>query len=277
MSRATRLELSELECFHPQVDGSAFGRREQDAAFRALMLEERLAYQTALANQRGRQLNALADELIAAEQQERSQLAADLHDYLAQLLVACHMHLGAAMMQPGGETPLLKEAADLLKQSLAYTRTLVTELSPANLCEAGLGEAIRWLAEQMLQQGLHVCVHEEGTEFAVPEQHAMLVFRSVRELLFNIVKHAGVRTATISIRSFEGRVSIVVEDRGEGSDRPLTECPRDRQTGFGLNSIRQRLAAIGGGFEITSAPREGTRASIWIPSSQVETGQQRLT
>ena len=266
MPYAETVDFGEVELFPPQSEQWARGRGERKGA--SLALEECLARETALAAGRAEEIRALGEALILAEQRERSRLAADLHDYLAQLLVACHMKLSIGIRRAGSETELLKESVDLIAQSLAYTRTLVTELNPALLCESGLAAAIRWLAEQMSQQGLHVLVEEEGDEFALPEQHAILVFRSVRELLFNVVKHAGVTTATVSIHSSATELSIRVEDQGRGCDPPLAGPASHGRGTFGLRSIRQRLTAIGGGFEIGSELHEGTRATLRVPLSR---------
>ena len=268
MAHTASLDLGEVELFPPQIEQWTLGRGEGNGAYRAL--EENLARQTALASTRAEEIRALGEALILAEQRERSRLAADLHDYLAQLLVACHMKLSMGIRRAGSETELLKESVDLIAQSLAYTRTLVTELNPALLCESGLAAAVRWLAEQMSQQGLHVRVEEEGKDFAIPEQHAILIFRSVRELLFNVVKHAGVTTATVSIHNSGTELSITVEDRGCGCDPRPAEPARSRRERFGLHSIHQRLTAIGGAFEVTSASHEGTRARVRIPLSRTE-------
>lgn len=262
MAHAASLDSGEVEVefFPPQSDQRVLGRGEANGSYR--VLEEGLARQTALAASRAEEIQALGEALVLAEQYERSRLAADLHDYLAQILVACHMKLALGIRRAGGETELLKEAADLVTQSLAYTRTLVTELNPAVLCESGLGAAIRWLAEQMSRLNLDVEVHEEGVDFPLPEQHAILLFRSVRELLYNVLKHAAVTTATVSIHRSGTALSISVEDRGRGCGPRSAEPTRGRSRSFGLDSVRQRLTAIGGEFEITSSSHGGTRATI---------------
>jgi CheY-like chemotaxis protein/anti-sigma regulatory factor (Ser/Thr protein kinase) len=219
-----------------------------------------------MAEQRTQQLRDLAPEQTQIEQRERRRLASDLHDYLAQLLVVCKMDLGR--LKKFVESPvgidMITEMDRLLNDSLTYTRTLVAELSPTILYEAGLGPAFAWLAGQMHGHGLEVLVHDDGTPVLLPDDQAILVFQAARELLFNVIKHAGVRQATIDLATTPSEVVVTVSDQGEGFDiDPRTDRPRSG--GFGLFNVRERLEAINGRFEIASTAGEGTTATLVVP------------
>ncbi len=235
-------------------------------------LEQRVRERTAEAEHRAAQLRTLASELSAAEFRERRQLAQYLHDHLQQTLVAAKMRLSGITRllrsKPGHDQII--EVDRLLAQALTESRMLTVELSPPVLDDAGLGPALAWLARQMEQKHkLTVEIDYEGDECAAPQEYRLLLFQVVRELLFNVVKHAEVNAARVAVRCIAGEATeIVVEDEGRGFDPQLLRDAVD-PSGFGLMSARERLAATGAELEIQSAPGRGTRVRIYAPSSAV--------
>ncbi len=229
-------------------------------------LEERVRERTQQLATSYARLRALATDLTVAEQAERRRLAAQLHDYLAQLLVVTRMKVGQLLKQdrePDARA-MLQEADQLLRQSLDYTRSLVSELTPQALYERGLGAALRWLADQMRrQQVLNVEISLDAPEPRLPEADAVLLFHSIRELLFNVLKHGKTDRATVSMRYAQDVLSLTVSDSGCGFD--VSRLGDDRSERFGLLSIRERMAALGGGFDLLSEPGKGTVASLHLP------------
>jgi PAS domain S-box-containing protein len=217
------------------------------------------------------QLRALATELNLAEQRERKRIATELHDHLAQMLVLVRLKLGQAKQGPVHRSlEMIKQAEDVVNDALTYTRNLVAELSPPVLHEFGLIAALRWLAEQMQRYQLHVSVQIDSTgAVRLPEDQAMLLFQSVRELLINAVKHAVAKQAFLHVEEQEGYLQIVVEDQGVGFDllAMATQQPSPLSSKFGLFSIRERMNAMGGRLELHSSPGEGTRATLILPCS----------
>ncbi len=214
------------------------------------------------------QLRALATEVNLAEHRERKRLATELHDHLAQLLVLILLKLGQSKQGPSPSHEMIKQAEDMVKESLTYTRNLMAELSPPVLREFGLFAALRWLGEQMQHYSLTVTVHTDSRgEVQLPEAQAVLLFQSVRELLINVAKHAASKQASIVAEKKEGGLRIVVEDKGVGFDllaiAPQKNSPLSSK--FGLFSIRERMNAMGGHLEFHSAPGEGTRATLILP------------
>lgn len=212
-------------------------------------------------------LRDLATELNLAEQRERRRLATDLHDYLAQLLVVGRMHVNRIRQQPEGS--LIDKLDEILDEALTYTRTLVAQLSPPFFQEFGLPYAFKWLAEQLKPRGLHVAVEVEDTRPLVTEDHAILLFQAARELLINVMKHAGTDQARLAMTTGDGTVHIEVTDEGCGFHEAASSQVADERTshvpGFGLFSIRERMVAMGGGFTLVSRPGEGTRATLVAP------------
>ena len=234
-----------------------------------LHLEQRVAERTAEAEHRAEQLRELASELTRAEQRERSRVAGILHDHLQQLLVGAKFGTSVLRGQLGDESQrrALQKVDDLLDESLETSRNLTIELSPPILHEGTLAAALHWLAGWMHDKhGLQVHLKTDETLNPQDEGVRILLFESVRELLFNIVKHAGTDSACATLERCNGEhLRIIVADAGAGFD-PGSTARHDRSRGgFGLFSIRERLGLIGGRFEIDSAPGQGTQMTLVAP------------
>ena len=147
---------TELEVANRALARELSERKQIEERLRQLAgtLEERVKERTQQLSTSYIRLRALATDLTVAEQTERRRLATDLHDYLAQMLVVTRMKVAQLLRQdhdPDVRT-ILQDADQLLHQSLDYTRSLVSELTPQALYERGLGAALRWLADQMRRQ-----------------------------------------------------------------------------------------------------------------------------
>jgi len=231
-------------------------------------LEQRVRERTAELQRRATQLRALAAELGQAEDRERQRLATLLHDHLQQLLVAAKF--SASSLRHRLTAPDLNaEAArvlDLLGQSIDASRSLTAELSPPILHDRGLGAGLLWLARWMHEKhGLTVEVAAPDEPFDLPDDLRLMAFQAVRELLFNVAKHAGVTSARVTMTHDDGRnLTVVVADQGKGFDAAALAAGNTPGS-FGLFNIRERLASIDGGLEIESAPGAGTRIVLTAP------------
>jgi len=220
--------------------------------------------------QRTSQLRALAAELAQAEDRERRRLAQVLHDHLQQLLVAAKFSIGAVLMKDASESsrPNLERVRRLLDQSIEVSRSLTAELAPPVLYEQNFSDALRWLGRWMDDKHhLAVRVRVDGEEDGLPQDARVVLFQVVRELLFNTAKHAQVGHAEVNMdRLPDGSIQVTVTDEGVGFDPSMTS-PADRsEGGFGLLSIRERMAAMGGTLRIDSVPGLGTKAAVWLPA-----------
>jgi PAS domain S-box-containing protein len=241
-----------------------------DLAFGVTALRTRAELATALQDleQQSTQLRTLAAELTQAEERERKRLAQAIHDDLQQLLVASKFC--ADTLAGGVKTPALKETArqlnDFLNQAIESARSLSFELSPPILHSTGLAKALHYLGRRMeAKHGLTVRVQAEENAEPATEELRILLFQSARELLFNVVKHAKVKTAEIDLRRFkDNHVQITVSDAGIGFD-PAICASESSQNGFGLFSIRGRLDLMGGRLEIQSSPGAGSRFIMTAP------------
>lgn len=217
--------------------------------------------------ERTAQLRALASELIDVEQRERRRLAQVLHDHLQQLLVAARINTSVLLKQVSDSELLqpLEQLDGLLGQAIQSSRSLTVELSPPVLYDLGLPAALHWLARWMLDKhGLTVAVEAEDEANPRATSMRVLLFQAARELLFNVVKHAGVDAARVELRRNDDAIRMSVTDEGAGFD-PRPESALMTGSGFGLFSIRERLDSLGGGLEIDSAPGRGTRIALHAP------------
>ncbi len=230
-------------------------------------LESRIAKRTEELRHNQSRLQALVGDLILTEQRERRRVAEELHDFLAQLLVACRLRVNRLeqMTGEGMMLPVLQEIDDILDQSLGYTRSLVAQLVPLVLYQFGLVEALRWLAEDMKQYGLSVEVNMERNHLMLTENEAVLLFQSVRELMMNVMKHAGVKSLCLAVTpSSPDEVCIEISDQGKGFDLDLINKHSHSSNQFGLFSIRERMSLLGGRMFIDSSSGSGTRIRLYV-------------
>jgi PAS domain S-box-containing protein len=214
-------------------------------------------------------LRALASQLSLAEQRVRKEVATELHDYLAQLLIVLRMKLFKATQLAGNPTMagLLAEADRVLDESIMYTRSLMADLTPPIL-QFGLVMSLKWLADKFRRHNVTVDVHTQpDSHIDLTEDQISLLFQSVRELLMNVVKHAKTDRARISILSDGESITIEITDGGQGFDPSALPNGLPSQGGgqFGLFSIRERMEALGGRFEVESVRGAGTRACLVLP------------
>ncbi len=216
------------------------------------------------------QLRSLVAELSLVEEQERRRIATDLHDNIGQILAMTKIKLGALREK---ESPIdlarpVDEIRKLIEQAIQYTRSLTFDLSPPVLYELGVEAAVEWLTEQIQEQsGILIDFEDDKKPKPMDDKVYIPLFKAVRELLINIVKHAQAHKAKVSIRREGNNIRIRVEDDGVGFNPLKTDC-LGKTIGFGLFNIREQLNSIGGYLEIQSEPGQGTRITLVTPLMQ---------
>jgi PAS domain S-box-containing protein len=244
-------------------------RDYQALKHQAVQLEARLAERAAQAERRARRLQALAVKLNDAEQQEQVRLAGILHDHLQQLLVAARMRIPQAIGSADPDFQAdLQEVDSLLAQSIQATRDLTVDLVPPPLRMGQLCEALAWLGGWFQRfRNLEVAVRVPDHAPAMPQAMAMFLYKSTREMLFNVVKHAGVARAELCMSCEDECILITVADQGRGFDPRIFDDPTQEGCGFGIFHIQERLAALHGRLDVSSAIGVGSRLQLAIPLS----------
>jgi PAS domain S-box-containing protein len=217
-------------------------------------------------------LRSLSSQLSRVEERQRRQLAAALHDGLAQDLFAIRTQV-ALLRRPERLTDpaaTIDAALAQLEAAIAQTRHLTFELVPPALHEVGLPAALEWLADSFAERaGVACSVAESGPAVELAEDERTMFFQSVRELLNNVSRHAGARHSSVRVERTNHRYRVIVEDDGcgfevdAGGERPAGDD--GAEVGFGLFSIRERFRAQGGALRIESNPRHGCRVTLELP------------
>ncbi len=218
-----------------------------------------------------RQLKSLASELSLTEERERRRIATELHDRISQFLVISKVKLETLCESASGElAKAISEVCDSLDQTIQDTRSLTSDLSSPILYELGFEAAVaEWLAEQIRQKhGIATEFRSDGQPKPLDDDICALLFRNVRELLINVVKHARAHKVKVSVRKVNNEVCVSVEDDGVGFNPAEVASLAARTGGFGLFSIRERLEQVGGHLQIESAPGCGTKITIMAPLKQ---------
>jgi PAS domain S-box-containing protein len=234
--------------------------------------EQKQAEQTLQAYQQ--RLKALASQLSITEEKERRRIAADLHDHVGQSLALARIQIASVLKLASDprQTAILDEISDSLHQTVQETRGLIYDLSPPQLNELGLSAAIsEWLEEQVEKRyALKAECIVSGSEEPMDDDVSVILFRSVRELVTNVIKHARATRVNIRVNQDHDRVKVIVRDDGAGFDADAISQSIKTEGGFGLFSIKERMADLGGSLEIVSEPGKGTEAILAVPLDKGE-------
>ena len=214
------------------------------------------------------QLRRLASELSVAGERERSRIAVDLHDGVAQALTLAKMKTVTLEKSRAFESVsarTLREIRDLIEQTLNDTRTLILDLRPPVLYEVGLGAALEEVLEEMaVKHGFEFRLKDDAAPKSLDEDIRSAAFRAARELLLNVVKHAQADTVVVWLQEDAETVRITIQDDGNGFD-PAEIQPDAPKKSFGLFSVREQMRYLGGDLQISSNPGQGTTAVLDLP------------
>ncbi len=248
--------------------------REQEllaaAAERCLMAAEKARLVEDLAA-REEQVRQLAEHMLHVEEIERRRISRELHDEAGQSLLCIRLQmelLEQAIPSVHAEwIGKLREARDLTERTILEMRRLIAALSPAVLEQLGLGAAMRQLVNRFRR--LHPIRVKLllGRLGRLPQHTEIIVYRLVQECCNNIAKHSAASNVNISVSSADGWVRLAVEDNGVGF---RVEEALARKDSFGLSGMRERVALLGGRFEIRSYPNNGSGNGIRTGTRSVD-------
>jgi signal transduction histidine kinase len=235
------------------------------AAERFLLAGEKLRLAEDLAA-REAQVRQLASSMLEVEERERSRISREMHDGAGQLLLYLRLQLDQIerripepLAELRGE---LAEARDLIGRTVLEIRRLISDLSPSVLEQLGLGAAVRQLVNRF--RDLHgIEAHLDLPRLApLPRQTEVIVYRLVQECCSNAARHSSASHVNISFSSADGILTLVVEDDGVGFE---VEQAFAQPGSFGLAGMRERVALIGGRFQVDSRPGSGAKVTIELP------------
>lgn len=207
----------------------------------------------------GNQATALM--LTQAEEHERKRIAQLLHDELQPLIVGARMHL-----LPLRRVKNLQRTDELLSQALILSRELTAELFPTALYEDGLLGGLNWLMRWYEEKYDFTIRLEVPTPVTISDRNLQnFIFRAVRELLFNAVKHARIKTANVFVNQSKASLQITVTDQGAGFNPMDIGSSESLVGGYGLGNLRRRMDLLGGSLQIESALGKGSRFTLICP------------
>ena len=216
-------------------------------------------------------LRRLASELVLTEERERKMLAMTLHDEVAQTLAAVRMRMdelrGIALDDEHRQA--IEEAREHLSHSIRQTRALMKEISNPILYDLGLPSAVEALVEPIKERhGIQIKCSFEGDLQSLSQDLNVILFRIVKELLQNVIKHSGARGATVRILEDEQSIRTIVADDGVGFKVNETRSAGSLEGGFGLFSIRERVKSLSGNIQVKSRPGIGSEVIVELPKAK---------
>jgi signal transduction histidine kinase len=217
------------------------------------------------------QVEQLLAQVVLAQEEERNRISIDLHDSVAQWLVAASYGVQAFRQTlSNGRAGKARGAAltdmeNTITKSLRELRRVVVGLRPPALDELGLTHALRQSLEELKPEGLDCQFSEAGTPFRLPSSMEIAVYRVVQEALTNIRKHARATKVNLRLNFQEGKLLVEIHDNGKGFDLSQTLYSAIPRGHLGLLGMKQRAEMLGGDFRIITGKGKGTTIILSLP------------
>ncbi|MBM9605616.1 chemotaxis protein CheB [Desulfopila inferna] len=236
-------------------------RAEADLQELKLNLEQRV-------DQRTRQLRDLTARFLAFEQRERRKFSQYLHDEIQQALVTARLRVEQVRNIANNENveKNLSAALQRLDEAINNSRSVTTDISPPLFFESGISVCLEWLTRwARTSLDLQVQVNLTGDDRPISDEGGYIIYRSLRELLFNIHKHAKVREAMLHVKfQDDGGINITVEDKGKGFEPERVIDSTGEK--YGILSVKEQVEALLGKIAIKSSLQNGTCINIHLPT-----------
>ncbi len=253
------------------IDASISQITENDRKFYTVILRDvtdRVRAEEALRRSK-EELRELASAANSVREQEKSRIARELHDELAQALTALKMDASwiAERLPPAEKTLAGKLAVmqAMLDGTVAATRRISADLRPLMLDDLGLVPAAEWLVQNFTERtGIHCELAVGAPDLELAEPYASAVFRILQESLTNVARHAQASLVEVALDREDGAVTLMVRDNGRGFS---LDDPR-KPNSFGLMGLRERAYLLGGEVEVASERGRGTTIEVRIPIRQ---------
>jgi signal transduction histidine kinase len=213
-------------------------------------------------------LQRLSSRLVDVQEEERRNIARELHDEVGQVLSAIAVEAQVAeraLDRPAEALRALAETQELADRAMGAVRDISQLLRPPMLDDLGLGAAIDWLLRGLARRhDVQVELLQTGLTGRLPASIEVAAFRIVQEALTNVARHARARRSVVRLESDGMTLTLSVEDDGIGLDASASACP-ERRRGLGLVGIRERVADFEGTFSVSSRPGQGTSLRVHLP------------
>lgn len=249
---AVILALAGVFLYHNQRKKKIIAQKEQE-------LEKQRA-NTILKNQE----LATIDAMITGQEKERKRLAEELHDNLGSSLTTIKLYFEnlKSFVKEEQSLEVYERTEQILENTYETVRSMSHTRNNGVLASKGLIPSIESLCKKITESGqIKVQVFHYGLDKKLESSIELIIFRTVQELLSNVIKHAHATEVVLNLTSYDNNLNIIVEDNGNGFD------PKSliTNTGMGLNNIEKRIESIEGTFEIDSSTKRGTTINIDIP------------
>jgi PAS domain S-box-containing protein len=213
------------------------------------------------------QLRALAERLQWVREEDRKQVARDLHDQIGQILTAIKMDMmWMTRHLPESESDVLarlKESIQLINDGVKAVRAICSGLRPGVLDDLGLAAAIEWQASEFASRnGVQCKVTVPPVDLHLDGDRATATFRIFQECLTNVIRHAQAKSVRVDLYQEEESILLIVEDDGIG----FSESGFSNAFGsLGLLGMKERAQFCGGDVQISSSPGNGTTVTVRVP------------
>ena len=209
-------------------------------------------------------------QLVAGQERERRRIARDLHDVVGQALTTVRLDLERARRDPDADNldANLRRSIAMVDQAMRDVRDIAFDIRPSILDDLGLVAAVRWYLERQSRIVGYRCVLQaDGVRAHVGLEIESACFRTLQALLTNVARHAHASNVQVTLRQTPKALTLIVADDGVGFDAIERLHRPARHATLGLLGAAERVALVGGSFEIESRPGHGTRATAAFPQT----------
>jgi signal transduction histidine kinase len=216
----------------------------------------------------GERLRALSQQLMDAQESERRHIARELHDEIGQALTMVKINLQTIqrISDPVLISQQVEETIKIIEPTLGQVRNLSLRLRPSLLDDLGLVAALRWyLDRQSRRAGFALQFNADPLKERLPTEIETACFRIVQEAITNVIKYSKAKEVDIVLRHADRFLELIVRDTGVGFNVALAQAKAAEGSSFGLLSMAERAALVGGSFDIQSELGRGTEIRACLP------------